>query len=635
MTSTLLNIGSRSLAAAQGSLATISHNIANVNTPGYSRQEAVLQTAGGQYTGAGFFGRGVELSTVRRQYDQFLSASVQTGAARAGFDSARSGALQGLDGVFADAQLGIGAAVDAVFSSASDMANRPADASARQAFLASSAQLAQRITGVGSQLRALGQEADARIAGSVSQINTQLGTIHSLNERIAQAQVSGQPPNDLLDQRDAALQTLNGLLPVTTLATGDGSLSLFTTAGAPLLVGNQQSAVSAVPDPADGTHMALQLTPSGKAPAQVLDETSLGSGSVAGLMHFRDSDLASAINQVGRLALVVADQFNTQQARGVDASGVQGQPLFSAPAPVTRLNTSNTGSGNVTATVVDSSALKASDYRVDLAGGSYTVTRLSDGQQTGSVTFPAVIDGLNFALTGAPASGDSFVVQPFAAASTGLAARSLAPSQIATGYAATAQAAASNKGTATATQFTVLQHSADTTLPVTITFNNPPTTFNVTGLASGNLTNVPYTAGQTVPALPANYNGWSLVLDGTAVAGDSFSVTPNTAPGRDNRNALALGAIADAATVDGVSLNQAYATLVGDVGVRVQGARDTAAVSQQMQADATSRLSAVSGVNLDEEAANLLRYQQAYQASAKIIQASQTLFDSLLAATGR
>ncbi len=637
MTSSLLNIGNRSLAAAQGSLGTIAHNIANANTPGYSRQEAVLQTAGGMYTGAGFFGRGVEMTTVRRQYDQFLAASVQTGASRAAFDTARAGALDGLDAVFSDPELGIGAAVDAMFAAAGDVANRPGDLSARQAFLSRTSQLAQRMGAVGAQLKQLGQEANARIGGSAGLINKQLGEIRSLNESIARAQVSGQPPNDLLDQRDAALLALNGLLPVTSVAASDGSLSLFTASGAALLVGSQQSTISAIPDPSDTTRTALQLSRGGVS--QVLDEATLGSGtgggSVAGLMHFRDQDLASAINQVGRLAIVAADQLNSQQARGVDASGVQGQPLLAVAGAVVRNNTTNAGSGALGVTVADSSALKASDYRVDWDSGAYTVTRLADGNQTTAVIFPAVIDGLNFTAAGAPANGDSFMVQPFSAAATGLTARPLAPSQLATGYAATAEATATNKGTGSITGFAVLQHSANTALPVTISFNNPPTTFNVTGLASGNLTNVPYTAGQTVPGAPASYNGWAMVMDGAAVAGDSFTVKPNAAPGQDNRNALALGALADAAGVNGATLNEAYAALVGDAGVRVQGARDVAAVSQQMQADASTRMQNVSGVNLDEEAANLLRYQQAYQASAKIIQASQTLFEALLSATGR
>jgi flagellar hook-associated protein 1 FlgK len=199
---------------------------------------------------------------------------------------------------------------------------------------------------------------------------------------------------------------------------------------------------------------------------------------------------------------------------------------------------------------------------------------------------------------------------------------------------ATISPSATNQGTATASSFQVVAQGASTATPVTISFNSPPTSFNVTGLASGNLTNVPFSAGQTVPASPASYNGWSVVLNGAPAAGDSFAIKSNTAPASDNRNALALGNMADLKLVDGATLNESYAALVGDVGSRVQGAADASSLSGTLQADAITRQQNVSGVNLDEEASNLLRFQQAYQASAKLIQASQTLFDALLAATG-
>ena len=246
-----------------------------------------------------------------------------------------------------------------------------------------------------------------------------------------------------------------------------------------------------------------------------------------------------------------------------------------------------------------------------------------------------MLDGLSFTGTAGMNAGDAFTVRPFAAASTSLAARPLSPNQLATGYAVTVEAAASNKGSAKASNFAVTQQSASTPLPVTITFNNPPTTYNVTGLASGNLTNVPYTPGSTVPAAPATYNGWSMSVDGAAQAGDVFNIKPNAQPLADNRNALAMTALADMRLVGGATINETYAALLGDTGVRVQGARESAEVSTALQADASARQQNVSGVNLDEEAANLLRFQQAYQASAKVIQASQQLFDMLLSATGR
>ncbi len=628
----LLNLGTRSLIAAQGALSTISHNIANVNTPGYSRQDAVLSTSNGQFTGSGFFGRGVDLTTVRRQYDQFLMGAVQTNTAQASADAARSEGMAQLDSLFSDPELGIGAAVDGLFSAAGDLANRPADTSVRQAFISRADQLGQRVTAVGSQLAEMGQLADLRLTQSVAQVNQRLSEIKTLNNQIAQSQTSGHSPNDWLDQRDVSLKALNELVGVSTVASPDGTINLFAANGAPLLVGNQQSELKAIADPADASRLALELKVG--AITQPLDGQTLGGG-ISGLVRFRSDDLANATNQVGRMAVVLADRFNTQQSLGVDASGNPGRPIFSVTAPVTRANSANNGSNAISATVSDSSALKPSDYQVDWNGTAFTITRLSDGQVTTAATVPATVDGLTFSSPGPIVPGDSYTIQPYAAAAQGLSAKPLYPKDLATGYAATVESAATNTGNASVRQFQVGRQTADTTLPVTITFNNPPTSFNVTGLASGNLANVPYSAGQRVPAAPADYNGWSLTIDGVAAAGDSFLVKKTTSPANNNGNALALVRLADDASVDGATLNESYAALVGDTGIRVQSARDSANVSSRLLSEATSRQQNVSGVNLDEEAANLLRYQQAYQASAKIIQASQQLFDTLLLAVAR
>lgn len=631
MSLSLMNIGVRGLSAAQGSLATVSHNIANANTAGYSRQEAVLSTGLAQRTGMGFFGSGVDVSTVRRNYDQFLGGALQSIGSQAAGDRARAEALAQLDSLFADPELGVGAAMDDVFSAIGDVANRPGDMAARQALLSRLDQAAQRFNSLGAQLDALSSQADARLTHEAGLANERIGEIRRLNEQIARLQGNGHLPNDLLDQREQALMSLGALMTVRSVAADDGTLNLFTPNGAPLLVGQQQAVLSTAADPADPSRVALRLTTG--ATTQWLDEGALGGGSLAGTLRFRNGDLASTSAQLGRLAYSMASQLNAQQALGVDASGAPGQPLFTFGAPVSRAHSGNTSTATLGASVADATQLRASDYRVSWDGAAYQVTRLSDQHSFPAGALPATFDGLNFEPGGTPAAGDSWLVQPFEQVASSLRALPLAPAQLATGYAAMPQPGTDNTGSARIASFAMVSAGAQNTQAVAITFNDPPTTFNVTGVAGvpgGTLTNVAFTPGQAI-----DYNGWRLTLDGNAAAGDRFDIQRTTSPAADNRNALALGRIANLATVEGATLNEGYAGLVAHVGTRVQSGSSLADVSGRMEAETLARREGVSGVNLDEEAANLLRFQQAYQACAKIIQASQSLFDSLLSATGR
>ena len=633
MFSSLMNIGASGLAAAQASLATTSHNIANANVPGFSRQQAVLATAGGQASGAGFIGSGVDIATVLRQYDQFLGQALQGLGSVASADRARADALAQLDDVFSDPETGVGAGIDALFGAIGDVANRPGDTAAREVMLSSLQQLVERFNRVGGQLLQLREQANARLAYEAAQVNDRLTELRQLNEQITRVAGSGQPPNDLLDRRDQALQALGAFLSIRTVPTENGGLSVFTAGGQPLLVGQQQSVLATQADPADRSRLALSLTVGGTT--QRLEEADLSGGSLAGTLRFRDVDLSAVQARLGQLATVLAGALNAQQALGVDASGQPGAALLSVPAPSAYPHSGNTGSATLSVDVAAAHALQASDYRIDWDGSAYRITRLSDQRVTTAAALPQTVDGLEFNLAGSAATGDSWLVRPFAQAATGLKALAVAPSGLATGYAALAQASADNAGSVRVAGFEVVRGAPENTAAVRIQFNDPPTSFNLTGLASGDLANVAYVPGQPIPPAPADYNGWRLVLAGQPAAGDSIDVQRNPAPGSDNRNALALGRIASLGLVQGGTLNEGYAGLIADAGARVMTARSLADVSGRMQLEAQARKENVSGVNLDEEAANLLRHQQSYQACAKVIQASQSLFDALLAATGR
>ena len=622
----LLNIGTRSLGAAQAALNTIGHNIANANTQGYSRQETVLSTSNGQFTGAGFFGRGVEVTTVQRKYDEFLTAAVQANEARASADAARSGRLDELDRLFASPELGIGAAIDDAFSALGDVANRPNDSAARQTFLSRSEQLAQRVSTVADRLAEMGRRTESEIQTTVQQVNAKLNEVAVLNQQVAEARGTGQPPNDLMDKRDLAISELNRLMRVTTVAADDGSVNVFTNGGEALLIGGTVAKLKAEPGSDDASRIQLKLTV-GNGSID-LSGNALGGGKLSGLLRFRDEDLASASNQVGRMAVVLGDRFNHQQDVGVDAAGASGAPLFSVAAPKVLANAENTGNQALQVRVADVSLLKASDYKVTFDGANYTVTRIADGLVTTPLTLPLTVDGLEFTAGagGAMAAGDAFVVRPYADAGSSFRMLLASPTQLATGLAATVQSGAGNQGQARVLDFSVETKLPSNSTPVTLTFSSA-TQYTLSGGITGTGT---YVAGSPITA-----NGWSLTLNGPAAAGDTFAIGPTTSPQVDNRNVLGMLGLASERAVDGATLNEAYAGLIGDTGVRVQSARQASALSGQVLSDAVSRQQGVSGVNLDEEASNLLRYQQAYQASAKLIQTAQTLFDTLIASVGR
>ena len=251
---------------------------------------------------------------------------------------------------------------------------------------------------------------------------------------------------------------------------------------------------------------------------------------------------------------------------------------------------------------------------------------------TTPLTFPITVDGLDFTpgATGTMSAGDSFLVRPLSEAGASLRMQLLAPSQIATGLAATVQVGAANQGDVNVLDFSVTNNSATTAQAVTLSFTSP-TAYTLTDTGTGTSLGT----GTYTPGSPISLNGWNLTLNGPALTGDTFAIGPTASPQVDNRNALKMLKLASTRSVDGGTLNEAYAGLIGDVGVRVQSARQASSLSGQVLSDAVSRQQQVSGVNLDEEAANLLRYQQAYQASAQLIQTAQSLFDTLIATVRR
>lgn len=627
MSGDLMRIGSSALGAAYAQLQTTGHNIANAATPGYSRREVTLQDAGSNPGGGGLFGRGVEVASVRRVYDEFLVRESISNASAAAQDKVRSTQLERLNQLFADPEAGVGASFDNVLAAFADVAARPADKAARTVALTRVDVFAQRVGSLDGRLAEIGDTAQAQITHEVRRANEILGTLSELNKTVAATRGSGREPSDLLDQRDKLLGDLNKILRTQQMIGPDNTVSIHTARGEPLLVGDTIGRLAAQNDPMQPGRLQISVTAPDSPPA-VLDAPALGGGVLAGLARFVDEDLAGARLRLGQIAGATASALNRQQALGVDAKGAAGLPLLALRSPVGTPVAGNGGDGVVAAKITDGSKLVASDYMIGFDGSNYSVTRRSDGSVSQFATLPAEIDGLSFSLeSGTMQAGDAHFVRSASMFATGLRALQIQPERLATALPVVANAAGSNSGSVTA-QLTMQSVDAATNEPVSVRFLDA-TTIEVSGNGTGNPGPMAYT-----PGMELSYNGWTLKLDGVGATGDRFEIRPNTDPAGDNRNARAMQALGQQGFVDGATLVDRYAELVGEVGSRGQSAAATASMSARLSESANAARDASSGVNLDEEAARLMQYQHAYQAAAKVVQAANEMFRSLLESTG-
>ncbi|WPB57734.1 flagellar hook-associated protein FlgK [Xylophilus sp. GOD-11R] len=652
----LLNVSARALTANQTALQTIGHNISNVNTAGYSKQTVQLESAGGQYTGAGYIGRGVSVATITRAHDQFLTKQATLATSVAASDSARSASLLQLEDVFPGGATGLGASVTDMLNAFTDVSAAPSDLTARSVVLTRASEMTGRFNTASSQLDELQTTTQQKLKDDVTAVNGLVTRIAAVNQQIAVAFGSAQQPNDLLDQRDSLVKDLNKYVQTTQVAADDGTTNVFLGSQA-LVLGTTTATVSMVSDPnGDPSVMKLSIGRPGTL-GTTLDENQLGGGEVAGLLRFNNTDLAEGRNLLGRIAVATTTTINDQHKLGLDLDGNTGGNLLNPISmPAGYPAAANTGSASVGVSVTDVSKLAASDYRVTMNSGTVgSVTRLSDGQVTNFdlASGQPTVDGLTFAVGAGAASGDTFTVKPFASAASQMATVFSSARQLAVTSPVVATAAADNTGSVTVQGLLAVSQNPALTSDAVINFTSP-TSYTVTVPPAAAGPAQTYTSGQKL-----SFNGWELSLKGVPAAGDvvmvqandssigtpmraagtwpnTYSATPATTVGgpvtTTAGNADAMAALRDKTVYDGSALSDGYAGLMSEIGTRVQGAQFTASVSANISASLDSSASSVSGVNLDEEAAKLLQYQQAYQASAKMIQVAQSLFDSVIGA---
>ncbi len=637
----IFNAGLSGLNAAQVGILTASHNISNASTPGFNRQEIVQGTNLPMFSGSGFLGQGTHVQTVKRVYDEFLGRQLLSASASASEMDGYLSQIKQIDNLLADPSAGLSPALAAFFNGVQDVAANPASIPSRQSMLSAAQSLVARFQSIDQRMAEIRDGVNSQIGGQVTSINTFSSQLADINQRIilARAGSQTQEPNDLLDQRDQMVRDLNKLIRVTTLTQSDGSFNVFIGNGQPLVVGAQSYQLQAVQAPDDPERLTVAISGVGGTPL-ILPEAQVTGGSLGGLLGFRSQTLDAAQNAVGRIALTLAQNFNDQHRLGQDLTGALGQDFFTVSGPVVAASSLNSGSG-VPAVSVDAATiaqLTTSDYQLSYLGvGSYRLTRLADNQVQNFAALPQTVDGITIAAGAwAPVAGDRVLIQPTRQGARNIAVAPADPRLIAAAAPVRSSAALTNSGTAVISAGTVNAPpppNANLTQTVTITFDNPPTTFDVSGTGTGNPSNVAYASGGDI-----SYNGWTFQISGTPAAGDKFTVSANANGVADNRNAILLGALQTGTTMIGsasggptASYLSAYAQLVSSVGSKANEVEAIGTAQQALVDHTTQSLQQISGVNLDEEAANLLRYQQAYQASAKVLATAAKIFDEILA----
>lgn len=637
----ILNIGSQGLQATQIALQTTGNNIANVNTEGYSRQKAVLQTETGILGQGGYIGRGVSVQTIQRTYSEFLTRQATMATSVQSGDVARANSLKQLQGIFEGGKNGLGAAISDMLNAFSDVVTAPTDQTARTVALSRIEETASRMRAAARTMQDIQQGTAQSLSQKTDTINSLAQSVADVNLAISRATSNGQPPNDLLDRRDQLIRTLNTFVQTSNIAADDGTVSVFIGGSQALVLGVNAAKVSIVEDDF-GDALKNKLAISRNGVSVTLDENSLGGGEVAGLLRFQNTDLNEGRNLLGRLTLAISTAMNDQHKLGLDIDGNVGGNLFSANTftaqNVLKPVAQTTPTSTPTLAVADATQLVASDYEMSYtATNMVTITRLSDGNVTSGLTFNGTtsftLDGLTFSTTSIGVTGDRFLFKPFSTVANNIKSEFLNPRALAVASPVAGQMGANNMGSLQQVSLQALINPPANlnAAPVTLTFTSA--TQYTRSDQAGTFNYIP---GQTITGTTTPPE-WSLQLTGTPKVGDTFVVKamPSGYVATNSANATALTKLRDKAMFDGVALTDGFAGLISTIGIRTQSANYAAEVSSSIATNLDKDRAGISGVNLDEEAAKLLQFQQSYQASAKMIQVAQSIFDALMQSVSR
>ncbi|MGE8280035.1 MAG: flagellar hook-associated protein FlgK [Stenotrophomonas sp.] len=624
--SNVLSTGTSALIAFQRALSTVSHNVANINTDGYSRQKVDFATRNSTDMGYGDVGNGTKITDIRRVADQLAISRLLDSSGELARLQQLSSMADRVDTLFSDTATNINGVWSNFFDSINGLASNAAGTADRRDVLDNASTLVARYKQLNSNLDTLNTEVNNGLIAGTTEVNRLAKEIAQLNGAIGSDANAASP--DLLDRRDQLISQLVGYTGGTAVIQDGGIMNVYTAGGQALVVGTTASEITTAPDPYQPERLQLAIKTQGVT--VTVDNKSVG-GQMGGLLEFRDSVLTPAQAELGRLAVGMALQFNQAHGEGMDLYGDMGSDFFNIGAPKITANTGNAGSASLTASYGDTTALDGQPLLIKFNGSSWEASRADTGAgvaMTGSGTTadPFVINGVQFVVSGSAAANDRFLLQPTGGAINGLSVAITDPSRIAAANPIKAGADLGNTGTGVLGKLDVTNVDNPALLNAASIEFIDANQYTIDG-------NGPfaYTAGQTISA-----NGWSFVLDGKPAAGDSFNVGRTAAGSSDNGNASRLAAVEDAKVFSAgtVTLNGALGGLTTQVGSAARAASYSLQAQQVINDNAQASRDSISGVNLDEEAADMLRLQQAYQAASQLISTADTMFQTILKAVG-
>ncbi|MGC8518136.1 MAG: flagellar hook-associated protein FlgK [Steroidobacteraceae bacterium] len=628
----LLSTSVSGLLAFQQALDVTSNNISNSATPGYSVETANLVEQPGQFTGSGFSGGGVAVQSTTRAYSAQLTEQVRSSQSSYSSFNTLATQAQQIDNMLSDSTTGLSASLQNFVNALQTVSTSPTSTPVRQALLSQGQALAQQLQNYDAQINQYGSQLESQIASDVSQINTLSTNIANLNQQIATASASGQTPNQLLDQRGTLIDKLSQYVSVQTVAQANGMTDVYIGNGQALVSSGTAQQLTTLP----GTYNPSELGIGIQSSTGVANlTTEMTGGELGGLLSARSQVLDPTQSAIGQISVAVATLVNQQQTSGMTLTGTAGQPMFTVGGVQVLAASGNAGSATISASRTSLSQLTTDNYQLQYTGGSWQLKDTTTGQpvpMTGSGTAlsPFTAAGMSFVISGTAAANDSYQISPTAGATAGLTMQLTDPSQIAAASMVQASAGTANTGTGAVGSAGVTSPANYVAGTYTVTFSSP-TQYTVTNGAT------PVSSGTYTSGSPISFNGQQVTLTGTPAANDTFTISPNsTANIGDNSNMLAMisGLSSKALAGGTASVNDTATNLVSQVGVLTQQAQNNASAQQAVNQEATTARSNATGVNLDQQAADMLRYQQAYQAMAQVISMSNQMFTSLIQAVG-